>query len=249
MQQATEKTFLVVGASGATGRLLVGQLLDRGARVKALVRSPVKLPETLRDHPRLLLVHANLLELGAEDLDVLTRDCDAIASCLGHNLDWKGIWGPPYRLVTEATRRLCNSMNAQHREAPGRFVLMNSAGNSNCDLDEPLSLGHRLLIGLIRVAVPPHRDNELAADWLRTRFGDGSEQMQWCVVRPDTLIDENELSDYRLYPSPTRDALFDPGRTSRLNVARFMADLMTEPDTWTRWQGRMPVVYNQAVVA
>ncbi len=59
MQQATEKTFLVVGASGATGQLLVAQLLDRGARVKALVRSPVKLPETLRDHPRLLLVHAN----------------------------------------------------------------------------------------------------------------------------------------------------------------------------------------------
>ena len=37
-------TVLVVGASGATGRLLVKQLLDRGLKVKAIVRAPDKLP-------------------------------------------------------------------------------------------------------------------------------------------------------------------------------------------------------------
>ncbi len=43
-------TTLVVGASGATGRLLVEQLCDRGQNVKVIVRSPDRLPETLR-HP------------------------------------------------------------------------------------------------------------------------------------------------------------------------------------------------------
>lgn len=38
---------LVVGGSGATGRLLVRQLLDRGLSVRAIVRSPERLIEAL----------------------------------------------------------------------------------------------------------------------------------------------------------------------------------------------------------
>jgi uncharacterized protein YbjT (DUF2867 family) len=56
-------TVLVVGASGATGRLLVEELLGRSQSVRAIVRSPEKLPDTLRDHHLLTIVHANLLEL------------------------------------------------------------------------------------------------------------------------------------------------------------------------------------------
>lgn len=37
-------TILVVGASGATGRLVVEQLLNRGQKVKAMLRSPEKFP-------------------------------------------------------------------------------------------------------------------------------------------------------------------------------------------------------------
>lgn len=37
-------TVLVLGATGATGRLLVRQLLDRGLKVKAIVRSPDRIP-------------------------------------------------------------------------------------------------------------------------------------------------------------------------------------------------------------
>jgi uncharacterized protein YbjT (DUF2867 family) len=46
-------TVLVVGASGATGRLLVKQLLQRGLKVKVIVRSPDKLPEEIRSHENL----------------------------------------------------------------------------------------------------------------------------------------------------------------------------------------------------
>ena len=43
-------TSLIVGASGATGRLLVEQLLNREHHVKAIVRSPDKLPQSLADY-------------------------------------------------------------------------------------------------------------------------------------------------------------------------------------------------------
>lgn len=37
--------ILVAGATGATGRLLTSELLNRGHSVKAIVRSPDSLPE------------------------------------------------------------------------------------------------------------------------------------------------------------------------------------------------------------
>lgn len=35
------------------------------------------------------------------------------------------------------------------------------------------------------------------------------------------------------------------GETSRINVAHFMADLITDDGLWSRWKGQMPVIYNQ----
>ena len=54
---------LIVGASGATGRLLVSELLSRGEKVVAIVRSPENLPESLRQHEHLSLVQASVLDL------------------------------------------------------------------------------------------------------------------------------------------------------------------------------------------
>jgi len=54
-------TILVVGASGATGRLLVEQLLNRGQNVKVIVRSPEKLPEFLKNHDHLSVICASVL--------------------------------------------------------------------------------------------------------------------------------------------------------------------------------------------
>jgi NADPH:quinone reductase-like Zn-dependent oxidoreductase len=52
-----EKTVLVVGATGATGRLLVRLLLDRGLHVKAVVRASATLPDQLGEHDRLSVSH------------------------------------------------------------------------------------------------------------------------------------------------------------------------------------------------
>lgn len=246
MQRSTVQTVLVVGASGATGRLLVEQLLARGIRVKALVRSLDRLPKDLRGHSSLSVIQADLLSLGADELRQLTDGCDAIASCLGHNMSWKGVFGPPYRLVTDATRRLASAFKAREREKPARFVLMNTTGNSNRDLHEPISLGQRLVIALIRVLIPPHADNERAADFLRVGVGQNDAALEWCVVRPDTLTNATEATGYQLFRSPIRSAIFDPGRTSRENVARFMADLLTDHETWPEWRGQMPVIYDTA---
>jgi nucleoside-diphosphate-sugar epimerase len=238
-------TVLVVGASGATGRLLVEELLSRGQRVKAVVRSPGSLSDALRNHDSLSIVHANLLELSDYEMTQLVSSCTAVVSCLGHNLTFKGIYGSPRKLVTDATRRLCEVIRASQPRELFKFVLMNTAGNSNRDLDEPISFGERSVVGLIRLLLPPHIDNEKAADYLRTNGSLNDSVIEWAVVRPDTLVNENSATEYDVHPSPTRSAIFNAGKTSRINVAHFMAALITEDDTWSKWKGQMPVIYNK----
>ena len=121
---------------------------------------------------------------------------------------------------------------------------MNTSGNRNHDLNEKVSFAQHAVLALLRLLVPPHADNEQAAEFLRTRVGQGHRFVEWVAVRPDGLTDEEEVSDYELHESPVRSAIFDAGQVSRINVAHFMAELVTDDATWEQWKGRMPVVYN-----
>ncbi len=236
-------TILVVGASGATGRLVVEQLLSRGQKVKAMMRSPEKFPGFI-NRKDLTVISASVLELTDETLKQHVQGCEAVVSCLGHNLNMKGIYGQPRRLVTEATRRLCNAIVADKPENPRKYVLMNTTGNRNRGLDETITFTENVVISLIRLLLPPQVDNEKAAEYLRTKRKNNT-WVEWCAVRPDGLIDEKNVSPYEIHPSPTRSAIFNAGKTSRINVAHFMAELITNNDTWNKWKGQMPVIYNK----
>lgn len=133
-------TTLVVGANGATGRLLVEQMLNRGQNIRAIVRSSGSMPDALKNHEHLSIIQASLLDLSDAELAKHVDGCDAVASCLGHNMSLEGMYGRPRRLVTDAARRLCSAIIANEPEKPVKFVLMNTAGNSNRDLDESIKL-------------------------------------------------------------------------------------------------------------
>jgi len=244
--QGRQMSSLIVGATGATGQLLVRELLGRGQQVTAVARTPSKLgEETLRD-PNLSVIQASISEMSERDLADLVSGCDAAASCLGHNLTFKGIFGPPRKLVTDATRRICEALRERARHSPAKFVLMNTTGNSNRDLTEEISFAQKGVILLLRALLPPHVDNEQAADYLRLEVGQEDPRLGWVAVRPDGLVDEDHVSEYSLHPSPIRSAIFDAGETSRINVAHFMADLITAARLWSRWKGQMPVIYNES---
>jgi hypothetical protein len=237
---------LIVGATGATGRLLVGQLLDKGHQVKVIVRSPEKLSEHLTNNDSLSVISASVLDLNDKQLSQYVMGCDAVASCLGHNINFKGIYGQPRRLVTDTTKRLCQAIKSNNPNKTVKYVLMNTTGNRNRDLDEPISFAQKSVIGLLRLLLPPHVDNEQAADYLRTEIGQNDKTIEWVAVRPDGLIDEEKVTDYEIHPSPTRSAIFNAGKVSRINVAHFMADLITDNKLWEKWKGQMPVIYSQS---
>jgi len=238
-------TTLVLGASGATGRKLVDQLLQKGQKVKVIIRSPAKLPETWLSSQNIFIIQASITELSVNDLAEHLLDCQAVASCLGHRPDLKGIYGKPRKLVTEAIKLVCQAIQKNAGPRSVKVVLMNTAGNRNKDLNEPFSIGEKLITALLRVLVPPHPDNEHAAEFLRKEVGQEDPTLEWVVIRPDSLIDEIEVTEYEIYPSPIRSALFNPGKTSRINVGNFMARLIIEPGLWDEWKGQMPVLYNK----
>jgi len=238
-------TTLVVGATGSTGRHLVNQLLNRGQKVKVIVRSSGKLPETWKNNEQIKIIEASVLEISEEKMGEYLKDCQSVASCLGHNLTWKGIYGQPRKLVTDAVILLSRAIKRNTPAEPVKFVLMNTTGNRNRDLNEHVSPGQRAVISLLRLLLPPHPDNEKAADYLRVQVGQKDPAMEWVAVRPDSLTDEDQVTPYELHASPTRSALFNPGKTSRINVGHFMAQLITDQDLWMQWKGQMPVIYNK----
>jgi nucleoside-diphosphate-sugar epimerase len=237
-------TTLIVGASGATGKLLVEQLLKSGQKVKIIVRSTSKIPDYWSSNDNITIINKNFSQITVSAMTKYISDCEAVACCLGHNMTWKGIYGKPRKLVTDTVRLLCEAILIDRPNKPIKFVLMNTVGNSNRDLDEQISFGQKIVIGLLRLLLPPHPDNEKAADYLRVKIGQKNPYIEWVAVRPDSLINEENVTEYTLHISPTSSAIFNPGKTSRINVGNFMARLITDDNIWNNWKGQMPVIYN-----
>lgn len=237
--------ILVLGGTGATGRLVIDQLLKKGKQVTTIVRDRSRLPASISSSSTLSVIPGNVLKMDPETFNKHVSAVDAVICCLGHNLSFKGIFGPPYRLVTDAVKRTCCAVLDNQPKRPIKFILMNTTGNRNSEIDPPVSLAHKTVIFLLRLLVPPHPDNEQAAKYLVKEIGQKHNKIEWVAVRPDTLIDEEEVSDYDIHPSPIRDAIFDAGKTSRINVAHFMSQLVIEEPLWKNWKGQMPVLYNK----
>ncbi len=238
-------TTLVVGASGATGRLLVEQLLEQGEKVKIIVRSVDSLPALLIQNDQLSVTEASLLDMTDSELLKQVEGCHAVASCLGHNLTFQGMFGHPRRLVTNGVERLCRAIEKSRPDTPVKFILMNTTGNQNTQSGETVSVAQSVVIGLIRHLLPAHADNEKAAAYLQSNIAANQNMIEWVAVRPDSLINNELVTEYDVYPSPIRSAIFDAGKTSRINVAHFMSQLIINDRTWRKWKGQMPVIYNR----
>lgn len=238
------KKALVLGASGATGRLLVKILLQKDVDVIAIVRNANSLTNVDSSSSHLQVVEAEISEISESELSRYLSECEAVFSCLGHNLTFRGMFGHPRRLVTDAIRKVSNTIERIQADKKTKIVLMNTTGNSNGDIPEMPPYSQRFVISLLRVLLPPHIDNEKAADFLRIQIGQNNKYIEWAAVRPDGLINKDEVSQYDIKISPTRNVIFDAGSTSRINVADFMSELAINAELWDEWKGKMPVIYN-----
>ncbi|CDN57920.1 Flavin reductase Short (plasmid) [Neorhizobium galegae bv. officinalis bv. officinalis str. HAMBI 1141] len=200
--------ILVLGATGATGLLIVGKAVAEGYAVVALVRSKVKAAD---------LAGAELIEGDARDPAALTgaiAGCDAVVSSLGTAMS-------PFKEVTllsTATRALVGVMEQQNVR---RLVCITGLGAGD-------SRGHggfffdRLFLPLILRKV--YEDKDRQEDAIRTS------KLDWTIVRPMVLNDKPARGGVKAL---TDLSGVHGGSIARADVAEFVVQQLTA-DTWLR---------------
>ncbi|OSI61257.1 NAD(P)-dependent oxidoreductase [Bradyrhizobium canariense] len=198
--------ILVLGATGATGRLIVNQAVARGYDVTVLVRSAGKASD---------ITGAKLIVGDARDetaLRAALEGRDAVVSALGTPVS-------PFREVTllsTATRALVSAMKA---EQVSRLVCITGMGAGD-------SAGHGGFIA----------DNVIFPLLLKKVYADKDRQeaivrnsgLNWVLVRPSILNNKPGRGSIRAL---TDLSGFHGGSIAREDVAKFVLD-QVHADTW-----------------
>jgi nucleoside-diphosphate-sugar epimerase len=213
----SDHTVLLLGGTGRTGGRVLEQLLGRGVNVRAIVRSAGRLPEGVAANPALSVIEADMTSMSLDELGRCVSGCDAVISCLGHNINLKGMFGPPRDLVTRAVSRVCGAIEALRPAEPVKVVWMSTVSVNR-----------------------PGR-----ADFLVDTIGTADPFVRWVAVRPDTLR-EGDVTEYSLHEGLVA-SLAKPDDTNMSNVAQFMCELAEDQALFERWAGKMPVIINETV--
>jgi uncharacterized protein YbjT (DUF2867 family) len=234
---------LLLGGTGRTGGRVLQQFLGRDVRVRAVVRSAERLPADAADDPNLTVIVADILCMSDEELARQVQGCDVVVSCLGHTASLQGFLGRPRDLVTRAVERVCRAIESARPAQPVKLILMSSVSvNRPGGLDTRRGSFERAVVWMLRGLVPPARDNQRAADFLHDVVAATDPYVQWVAVRPDSLK-EGDVTEHALHEGLV-SSLVRPDQTNMANVARFMCELATDPEVWTAWQGKLPVIVN-----
>lgn len=234
---------LVLGANGATGFNLVTQLLKQRVEVRAFTRSIDKF-HSLSADKHLEVIQTSVLELDNQKLEQYLFDVDAVVSCLGHNISMKGIFGKPRTLVVDSLRKIVQTIENSTTNRKIKIILMNTTACINKSQFERYGAMEYVVMSLLKLLLPPHRDNVSALDFLLNTVSTNSKIIEWIAVRPDGLINTDEVSEYSIHPSTMRSPIFNAGKTSRINVAHFMVRLLKDKNLWEMFKYKTPVIYN-----
>ncbi|MBK1836633.1 SDR family oxidoreductase [Azospirillum sp. YIM B02556] len=211
--QSAAPRILVLGATGGTGRLIVGQALARGYDVAALVRSP----ERARG-----LDGAKLIAGDARDERALRRALEgreAVISALGTPAS-------PVREVTllsSATQVLVDAMKA---ERVARLVTITGIGAGDSAGHGGFLFDHVIFPLLLRkVYADKNRQEAIVRD----------SGLDWVLVRPTVLNDKPARGAVRML---TDLSGFHGGTIARADVAGFVLDQVRDG----AWLHRSPLI-------
>ena len=203
------KQLCVFGASGRTGLMLINIAVERGYPVTAFCRNGSDrqyLPENV------VCVVGDILNM--ESLDQAVAGADVVICAYGQR--------EPYRDVfcADATAMIIQSMK---KNAVDRLLCITNALAGDCSSNRSLFI--RLMARfsrLVRPAVAADRDEQ-------ERLVEGS-GLNWTIVKPSELMDENEKSRF----VHGEDLMIDAySRISRYHLSNFMLDHL-EADKYPR---------------
>ncbi len=233
---------LVLGASGATGKLVVQQLIKKNIKVRLVARESAIMPSQISEDKGIEIIRGNINDFEIAQIKDLVKGCDSVICCLGHNISFKGIVGPPHKLVYNTVVKIIEALQSQNLSP--KFILMSTTAYTNKKIGEVNTFGEKLVFSLLYVLLPPHKDNMLSANHLVYKISSKT-KIDWVAVRPDSLFDEENESVYEIHNNKLRSPIFNAGKTSRINVSHFMVELVTNEKLWDEWKHKTPVIYNK----
>jgi len=189
--------LLVIGATGATGRIIVDRALVQRHAVTAFARDPEKLGMT---HPQLTLAKGDVLDPAA--LDRVMPGHDAVFLCVG-----SGTTGAT-TLRTDAAR---NTVAAMTRAGVKRLIAMSGLGAGNT----------RKNMGfLFDKVIAPMRLGGLLKDQNGLESEIRKSALEWVLVRPGQLTDVEPQRKWAV----SFDGTGITTTVAREDVALFMLD-------------------------
>jgi putative NADH-flavin reductase len=194
--------LLVLGATGGTGRQVVGQALAAGHEVTAYVRNPTNLERS----PGLRIAAGDAADGTA--LERALQGQEAVVSTIGVRQSFRS-----GQLFSRSMKALAPAME---RRGVRRLVLMSSFGVGESLRDAPtlLRLHYRVFLHGI------FADKKAAEDYLRTT------RLDWTFVYPVLLTDGPHTGRYR---AGERLALEGWPKISRADVADFILAELRRP--------------------
>lgn len=204
--------LLVIGGSGRTGRLVIGEALRRGHSVTALVRDPA----AVVPGDRLSVVQGSPLR--SDDVEQAMRGTQAVIVALSNtgSSDWP--WArqvSPPDLISNAVRVVTDAM---HDRGLRRIVLLSALGAGESVRSVPAGLRwatHVLRLGIVNA------DHE-RADALLRRSG-----LEWTVVYPTLPSARDTRRPVVSAPPGSWPSSF---RIGRHDVAGYLVDAVDDDD-------------------
>lgn len=205
MPISTEKPLrlFLLGATGATGRELVTQALERGHRVTAFARSPQKLGP-----PRngLTVIQGNVLDVNA--LAAALPGCDAVLSALGAP-------GPGKNSIVSDSAR--STVAAMKSAGPRRLLLVGVA---------ILFPNTGVLAGILRSTLL----RNVAADHAVMESIVTASGLDWTIARPPRLTNGPRRQRYGVADDQLPTGSGGGGAViSRADVAHFLLNEVEHP--------------------
>jgi putative NADH-flavin reductase len=194
---------LVFGATGATGRQVVSQLLARGHRVTAFVRRP----NAMTSAEGLRIVAGDTTGPAAAIEEAL-RGQDAVVSALGLGMN--------LRSGNLMTRSMQAILPALEKAGVRRLVVVSAFGVGRTSADAPLipRIMHRLML------------KDLFADKASAEAALRRTDLDWTIVYPVMLTNGPLSGKYRI---GERLALSGVPKISRADVAHFIVGELEHP--------------------
>lgn len=168
--------ILIFGITGRTGRLVAREALKRGHEVVGIARDPDRVASEGAE-----IVTGTPFDYATVEKAI--EGCDAVVSTLSTFSSSQGMFTRVTTPVDSMTVSIKNAVNLMKQRGLRRIVVMTARGAGDSKKGMPWSFRILLMISNLKYAYADHDNQEKLLE---------DSGLDWTIVRPVTLTDNNE---------------------------------------------------------